>query len=446
MRDLVLGMAHRGRLNVLANIFRRPLANMFAEFTDNLEFGFVGEGDVKYHKGFSTDRTFPDGARIHLTMTSNPSHLEAVDPVVEGKCRARQEGYGQGGTGRVLPLLIHGDAAFAGQGMVAETLNLSQLDGYGTGGTLHMVLNNQIGFTTVPEDARSTRYATDVAKMLAVPIFHVHGEDPEAVLYAAGLAFDYRQRFGRDVVMEVICYRRQGHNEGDEPYFTQPLMYEAIKERPPLHEIYAGRLQAEGVADAEHRAPWPRPCSVAWKQAAGQEVQLTDMVGFQGKWRGIERDWQAAVVDTGVEEGRLRQLMEELTAVPDGFSPIPRSPGRWSAACRRCAAARRSTGRAARRSPLPPWWRRVPRCASPARTRGAAPSASDTPCSSTSTPAQSYCPVRAGHRRRRPPSASTTACFRRPRSSVSSTAIPWRRLTASPCGKRSSAISPTAPR
>ncbi|MFA5517020.1 MAG: 2-oxoglutarate dehydrogenase E1 component [Desulfuromonadales bacterium] len=323
VRTIVLGMPHRGRLNVLANIFERPLANLFAEFEDNLEFGFVGEGDVKYHKGFSIDRTFADGGRIHLSMASNPSHLEAVDPVVEGKTRARQDALGAGGSGRVLPVLLHGDAAFAGQGMVAETLNLSQLEGYATGGTLHIVLNNQIGFTTVPENARSTRYATDVAKMLSVPIFHVHGEDPEAVLWAGLLALEYRQKFGRDVVVEVICYRRQGHNEGDEPYFTQPLMYEAIKERPPLPQIYAERLRAEGI-DGGEIDTLAQGARRRLEAAVDAPVQPTDIAGYRGKWSGIEREWRPLAVETGVDAKQLGQLIDTLTSVPEGFAPHPK--------------------------------------------------------------------------------------------------------------------------
>ncbi len=186
--DLIMGMSHRGRLNVLANIFNKPLENTFAEFQDNLELSFVGDGDVKYHKGYSTDLSLASGHNIHLSLAANPSHLEAVDPVVIGKCRARHVGYGPGGKKRVLPVLIHGDAAFAGQGLVAEVLNLSRLDGYQSGGTFHLIVNNQIGFTTAPAHARSTLYATDVAKMLMVPIFHVNGEDPEAAVYATSLA------------------------------------------------------------------------------------------------------------------------------------------------------------------------------------------------------------------------------------------------------------------
>ena len=321
VKDLLLGMAHRGRLSVLANIFCKPLSTIFAEFEDNIEFGFVGEGDVKYHKGFSTDVTLDGGETIHLAMASNPSHLEAVDPVVEGKSRARQDAYGSGGAALVLPVLIHGDAAFAGQGIVAEVLNLSQLEGYRTGGTLHIVLNNQIGFTTSPRDSRSTLYATDVARMLAVPIFHVHGEDPEAVLFVADLALQYRQTFGRDVVMEVICYRRQGHNEGDEPYFTQPLMYEKIKGRPPVHEIYAAALREEGIEDETIDALRAEVQQWLEEGAAAGQAEQADIVGYKGKWSDIERRWSPAHVSTAVQPQRLRDLIDHLTAVPEDFSP-----------------------------------------------------------------------------------------------------------------------------
>ncbi|NMC75515.1 MAG: 2-oxoglutarate dehydrogenase E1 component, partial [Geobacteraceae bacterium] len=209
--DIIVGMPHRGRLNVLANIFGKPCENIFAEFRDEGDPGFVGDGDVKYHAGFSCDVTTDSGAPLHLTLAANPSHLEAVNPVVEGKASARQDRIGSDGAARVLPVLIHGEAAFSGQGMVAETLNLSGLEGYSTGGTLHIVLNNQIGFTTLPPDAHSSRHATDVAKMIDAPIFHVHSEDPEAAVHAVRLALDFRRTFGRDAVVELICYRRHGH-------------------------------------------------------------------------------------------------------------------------------------------------------------------------------------------------------------------------------------------
>jgi 2-oxoglutarate dehydrogenase E1 component len=322
VKDIVLGMAHRGRLNVLANIFGKPYANIFAEFADNLELAFVGEGDVKYHKGFSSDREFSDGSSIHLSIASNPSHLEAVNPVVEGKCRARHSNYGPGGKQMVLPVLIHGDAAFAGQGIVPETLNLSQLDGYQTGGTFHLVLNNQIGFTTSPEHARSTCYATDVAKMLMVPIFHVHGEDPEAAAHVAELALEYRQTFARDVVVEVICYRRQGHNEGDEPFFTQPLMYEKIRNRPPVHEVYAERLVNEGI-DRKQIDAQAAKINTYLDEALQAEGKSLDL-GYLGKWKNIQRDYKVLDVATGVPEKTLQKLAKKATSIPERFHPHPK--------------------------------------------------------------------------------------------------------------------------
>ena len=317
--DLLMGMAHRGRLNVLANIFNKPLENLFAEFKDNLELAFVGDGDVKYHKGYSCDLTLETGGSIHLSLAANPSHLEAVDPVVIGKCRARHVSYGPGGKKRVLPVLIHGDAAFAGQGLVTEVLNLSQIDGYQSGGTFHLVLNNQIGFTTSPVHARSTLYATDVAKMLMVPIFHVNGEDPEAVVYATNLALEYRQEFGEDVVVEVICYRRHGHNEGDEPFFTQPLMYGKIRKRPPLHEIYAERLVAAGIAREtidESAGQITRRLDEALEQ--GPKAQ-TD-VGFQAKWTGVQRDYSPEEPETKVPAETLKKLAGRLAHLPETFN------------------------------------------------------------------------------------------------------------------------------
>lgn len=320
--DLILGMPHRGRLNVLVNLFQKPYATVFGEFEDNLEYAVVGEGDVKYHKGFSTEIETASGRRIHLTLASNPSHLEAVDPVVEGKCRARQDNYGKNGHRRVLPVLLHGDAAFAGQGLVSETLNLSQLDGYRTGGTVHVVVNNQIGFTTLPADARSTRYTTDVAKMLSVPIFHVHGEDPEAALLAIEMAFDYRQQFGRDVVVEMICYRRHGHNEGDEPFFTQPLMYEAIRNRPSIHELYAVQLEQEGLSKAQF-AEMSKAINSCLELALTSEERTVDQ-GFQGAWQDIARDYSEATVDTAVAAETLIELGRVATTLPPDFTPHPK--------------------------------------------------------------------------------------------------------------------------
>jgi len=318
VKDLVMGMAHRGRLNVLANIFGKPLENIFAEFKDNLELAFVGDGDVKYHKGYSNDIDLGDGRSLHLSLAANPSHLEVVDPVVIGKSRARLVGYGPGGKKKVLPVLIHGDAAFAGQGVVTEVLNLSQLDGYQSGGTFHIVLNNQIGFTTEPVHARSTLYATDVAKLLSVPIFHVNGEDPEAAVYAARLALEYRQQFGKDVVVEVICYRRYGHNEGDEPFFTQPLMYERIRQRPPLHDVYGQRLIEQGFA-ASTLEQQSEQIQQRLDQALEAQPQ-PQQIGFNAKWESIQRDYALEQPATGVAPETLHTLAEKLARIPEGFN------------------------------------------------------------------------------------------------------------------------------
>lgn len=321
--DLIMGMAHRGRLNVLANIYKKSLANIFAEFQDNLELGFVGDGDVKYHKGYSVDRQLAGERTIHLSLAANPSHLEAVDPVVIGKCRARHTAYGPGGRRRVLPVLIHGDAAFAGQGIVAEVLNLSQIDGYQTGGTFHLVLNNQIGFTTEPVHARSTLYATDLAKMLMIPIFHVNGEDPEAVVYATQLALEYRQQFACDVVVEVICYRRHGHNEGDEPFFTQPLMYEKIRQRPPLHDIYAEKLREEGV-DSEEITRNIEAINRDLETALDKPPEALGDIGFRDKWAGIQRGFSREEPETRIPGSRLFQLAERLARIPANFQAHPK--------------------------------------------------------------------------------------------------------------------------
>ncbi|MCP4686407.1 MAG: 2-oxoglutarate dehydrogenase E1 component, partial [Desulfobacterales bacterium] len=236
--EIILGMAHRGRLNVQVNILKKPYEEIFEEFESCYDpTQLMGAGDVKYHNGYLADLETGDGSAVRIYLVNNPSHLEAVNPVVQGVARARQDLSGKG-ENRILPVQLHGDAAFAGQGLVAETLNMSRLDGYRTGGTVHLVINNQIGYTTTPEDARSTRYSTDVAKMLLAPVFHVHGEDPEAAVHAAELALAYRNAFHKDVVIDLICYRRYGHNEGDEPYFTQPMMYNRIRQRPSLDRVY----------------------------------------------------------------------------------------------------------------------------------------------------------------------------------------------------------------
>ncbi|MCG8511907.1 MAG: thiamine pyrophosphate-dependent enzyme, partial [Rhodospirillales bacterium] len=248
VREVVLGMPHRGRLNVLANVMHKPYVAIFSEFQGHSAHPeeVQGSGDVKYHLGTSTDRVF-DGNSIHLSLSANPSHLEAVNPVVLGKARAKQHHRGDETRREVMALLLHGDAAFAGQGLVAESLGLSELKGYMVGGTIHFIVNNQIGFTTAPSYSRSSPYPSDLAKMIQAPIFHVNGDDPEAVVHVARIATEFRQEFGRDVIIDMFCYRRHGHNEADEPAFTQPIMYKAIRSHPTTREIYAQRLIQEGV-------------------------------------------------------------------------------------------------------------------------------------------------------------------------------------------------------
>ncbi|MDX5392545.1 MAG: 2-oxoglutarate dehydrogenase E1 component, partial [Caulobacteraceae bacterium] len=261
VRDIVLGMPHRGRLNVLAAVMGKPYHVIFHEFQggSSTPSDIEGSGDVKYHLGASSDREF-DGNTVHLSLTANPSHLEIVNPVVIGKARAKQaftlRDNPDAGRGHVLPLLLHGDAAFAGQGVVAECFALSGLKGYGVGGTIHFIVNNQIGFTTSPKNSRSSPYPSDVALMVEAPIFHVNGDDPEAVVFAAKVATEFRQQFGKDVVVDMFCYRRFGHNEGDDPTMTQPLMYAKIRNHPSTREIYTTRLIQEGVVTAEQVEAW----------------------------------------------------------------------------------------------------------------------------------------------------------------------------------------------
>jgi len=323
-RELVLGMSHRGRLNVLSNILGKSLEAMFSEFEDVAEHDSpFGSGDVKYHRGFSSDRRTRSGERIHLSLTANPSHLEAVDPVVEGRTRAKQIRSGDEKGEQTVPVLLHGDAAFAGQGMVAETLNLSHLDGYSVGGTIHVVVNNQIGFTTTPKEARSTLYATDVAKMIQIPIFHVNGDDPEAVVYVTKLAFAYRQRFGDDVVIDLICYRRHGHNEADEPSFTNPLLYAKIRAKAPLRQIYTEQLVRGGTlsqADVERIEEdlgdqLQQALQIIKTRPPGPDEPYEP----RGPWQGFERTDSHAEAETAVPVERLAQIAEGLASVPGEF-------------------------------------------------------------------------------------------------------------------------------
>jgi len=325
--SIVLGMAHRGRLNVLANVMGKPYRAIFSEFAGGAanpeDVG--GSGDVKYHLGTSSDREF-DGIRVHLSLVPNPSHLEAVDPVVLGKAKAQQVARGDAEGDQVLPVLLHGDAAFAGQGIVAECLGFSGIPGYSTGGCLHFIINNQVGFTTAPQFGRSSPYPSDVAKGIQAPILHVNGDDPEAVTFACKLAIEYRQKFNRDIVIDMWCYRRFGHNEGDEPSFTQPLMYAKIGEHPPISALYAARLEEQGVigkgwVDGEIAA---FTTLLEGEFEAAQSYLPNKADWFEGAWSGLGRP-KAAITErrnvaTGVEEALLREIGEVLTGVPDGLA------------------------------------------------------------------------------------------------------------------------------
>jgi 2-oxoglutarate dehydrogenase E1 component len=327
VEEIVIGMPHRGRLNVLVNILGKSYEAVFSEFEGNVDPSLMmGSGDVKYHLGYSSDCRTSKGKEVHLSLTANPSHLEAVNPVVEGRVRAKQERANDTERTRILPLLIHGNAAFAGQGVVAETLNLQGLRGYTTGGTIHIIVNNQIGFTTDPEDGYSGPYATDIAKAIQAPIFHVNGEDPEAVARVVMLAVEYRQTFKCDVVIDMFCYRRYGHNEGDEPSFTQPRMYRAIKGHPHLTWMYRERLLDRGEMTLEE--------AKAIEQSFRQRLQTAlDTVKshpltsppevFGGAWEGFTRSHECQV-DTRVKRALLESMARRLSAVPEDFTVNPK--------------------------------------------------------------------------------------------------------------------------
>ncbi len=334
--EFVLGMAHRGRLNVLANILRKPYAAVFAEFQGAPAYpdSVHGSGDVKYHLGTSCDIE-TGGKTLHLSLSPNPSHLEYVNPVVAGRVRAKAEqragktqALADSDFTRVAGILIHGDAAFAGQGVVAETMELAGLRGYRTGGTVHVVVNNQIGFTTTPEYAKSTPYCTDIAKSMVCPIFHVNGDNPDAVVHAARLAIEFRQRFKRDVVLEIVCYRRQGHNEGDEPAFTQPAMYKVIRSLPTTREIYAKKLVREHVLrepEVEQiRKDFHARLEADFAASATYRPNRADWL--EGKWSGMEapRANRGDNTATACGEDILREVARGITRVPDGFALHPR--------------------------------------------------------------------------------------------------------------------------
>ena len=317
VQDIVIGMAHRGRLNVLVNILRKSPKDLFAEF-EGKHADDLPSGDVKYHKGFSSDVTTPGGP-VHLSLAFNPSHLEIVNPVVEGSAKARQDRRGDKDGSEVMSVLVHGDAAFAGQGVIMETLNMAQTRGYGTGGTVHVVINNQIGFTTSdPRDSRSTLYCTDVVKMIEAPVLHVNGDDPEAVVFAAQIAVDYRMTFRKDVVLDIVCYRKLGHNEQDTPSLTQPLMYRKIAALPGTRKLYGEKLIAQGVLDAET----PDRMVEEFRAALDSGGRSSDPVlsNFKSKYAVdwmpyLNRRWTDSA-DTAVPMAELKRLSDAITRVP----------------------------------------------------------------------------------------------------------------------------------
>src|SRR5205809_3271191 len=331
VEEICMGMAHRGRLNVLANFLKKSLRVIFTEFSENYVPELVaGDGDVKYHLGYRTVRKLSSGAQIEIRLSANPSHLEAVGPVVEGTARARQRIRGDTEHRRkVLPLLLHGDAAFAGQGIVAETLNLSQLKGYSTGGTIHIVVNNQIGFTTLPEDARSSMYATDIAKMIEVPILHVNGEDPIALKFVTEIGLDFRQEFGRDFVIDMYCYRKYGHQEVDEPSFTQPDLYARIDKRPSVTQIYRRELLDRGVLTQDDAASLETEFQLRLemaleyikaleKQKAGEQAKFKESTAIS------QSKYSTKSKSTASSEETMRTIVDGLTRVPEGFHILPK--------------------------------------------------------------------------------------------------------------------------
>nr|WP_323779132.1 2-oxoglutarate dehydrogenase E1 component [Amylibacter sp.] len=324
VRDVIVGMPHRGRLNVLSNVMQKPFRAIFNEFQGGSfkPESVDGSGDVKYHLGASSDREF-DGNSVHLSLTANPSHLEAVNPVVLGKARAKQEQLNDTERTKVLPILLHGDAAFAGQGVVAECFGLSGLKGHKTGGTIHLVVNNQIGFTTAPHNSRSSPYCTDIALMVEAPIFHVNGDDPEAVVHAAKVATEYRQKFHKDVVIDIICYRRFGHNEGDEPMFTNPEMYTQIKGHKTTLAVYTERLVRDGLIPEgeieDQKAAFQAYLNEEFE--AGKTYKPNKADWLDGRWSHLDKrgeDYQRGA--TSVDEDALRNVGEALTTLPEGFN------------------------------------------------------------------------------------------------------------------------------
>jgi len=327
VEEIVMGMAHRGRLNTLAHVLHKPYEMILAEFEGFVPHEDEGDGDVKYHLGYSHDRVAACGRRIHVALSFNPSHLELVNPVVEGIVRAKQYRYGDSQRTRIVPILIHGDAAFTGQGIVLETLALSEMPYWRTGGTIHIIINNQIGFTTMPKQGRFTPYPTDVAKTIQAPIFHVNGDDPEACVWAARLAVAFRQQFHCDVMIDLWCYRRHGHNEVDEPSFTQPLMYRQITSHPTVPEVYQRRLEQASRIGADEVQKLNSELRQRLDQAyqtAREARPRQSITTLGGLWRGLTRagsDWSA---DTAVPPDVIRRIAEGISTVPDGFTVHPK--------------------------------------------------------------------------------------------------------------------------
>ena len=438
-------MAHRGRLNVLANIVGKKYSQIFREFEGNIDPRTVqGSGDVKYHLGAEGEFVAGSGAKIKVSVAANPSHLEAVDPVLEGIARAKQDVLDRGAEYPVLPLLVHGDAAFAGQGVVAETLNLSQLRGYRTGGTIHLVVNNQVGFTTSPGSSRSSLYCTDVARMVQAPIFHVNGDDPEACIRVARLAFEYRQAFNKDVVIDLVCYRRRGHNEGDDPSYTQPLMYDLIEQKRSVRKLYTESLIGRGDITIEEAEQVLRDYQqqlervfTEVREASSQPSEWTTVPDYPDKPAG---ETQHGRLDGGPEADlrRLRHAAGRLHRPPEGDA---------AAAAPRRRDHRRPDRLGHRRDP------RVRLAADgrppgPAGRPGLAPRHLRVPLRDDHRPAST---PTSGRRwppspRTRRSSTSTTRCSPSTPRSASSTATRWPVPRRWCCGRRSSATSSTARR
>jgi 2-oxoglutarate dehydrogenase E1 component len=345
VQEICMGMPHRGRLNVLAHVLNKPYEVLLSEFAGTiLTQNDQGDGDVKYHLGYATDRPTAQGKTIHIGLSPNPSHLELIDPVVEGIVRSKQEYQHDTERTRVIPLLMHGDASFTGQGIVLETLGLSELPGYRTGGTIHIIVNNQIGFTTTPQEGRFTPYPTDVAKAIQAPIFHVNGDDPEAVVHAARLAVEFREQFKCDVMIDLWGYRRHGHNETDEPTFTQPLMYQLIGKHKTVRQLYAEKLLSDGIVTAEQLEQMAVISRLRLDKAGEAAKELRPRprsAAMNNLWRGLTRtpsDWSAK---TTVEASRLTAIAEKTASLPDDFTPHMKL-GRLMAA--RAEAVRKGDG------------------------------------------------------------------------------------------------------